>query len=521
MSNIKSILVGVLFILLGMCSILEVPEEISDPTDPNYNLIAPTLLSASPLTDVQIELKWRNNEEYTREFQILRATDSSDYKVIVMTSGDVLRYVDSNCVLGTNYTYSIKTQVESNQSRGSNAITVATLFPAPSGLSASSVSDIDLRLTWIDSLGYVEGFRIERDSGEGYFELALISANVTEYIDRGLTYGQSYNYRVAAYTLINSSSWTSITATTVFNAPTDLSVTAISDSEVNLDWTDNTSFELGFKIERDDGIGYSEVGTVSENITEYEDGGLTLGQIYTYRVSAYTNSSFSEYCAPVNELAVAPLIDYDGNTYEVIKIGDQIWMAENLMVTHYRDGTPILNLTSNDEWINANSGAYCFYDNGNPDELPGALYNWYAMIDTRNIAPDGWHAPTDYEWMEMEMFLGMSQSEAYEYGFRGANEGSKIAGNNILWPVGQLLTGGGFGSTGFDALPSGERGYHDGGFYAITGICSFWTTAQYQDKSPNRSLSYSNSSIIRDNRYRGSGLSIRLIRDYVSLSAIP
>jgi uncharacterized protein (TIGR02145 family) len=121
------------------------------------------------------------------------------------------------------------------------------------------------------------------------------------------------------------------------------------------------------------------------------------------------------------------VIDIDGNTYQAIKIGDQWWMAENLKVTHYRNGDPIPNVTDSTEWSNLATEAYCVYENDESiAETYGYLYNWYVVNDSRNIAPEGWHVPTDEEWKELEMFLGMSQSEANGTGWRGTDEGGKL-----------------------------------------------------------------------------------------------
>ncbi|MEJ2629601.1 MAG: fibrobacter succinogenes major paralogous domain-containing protein, partial [bacterium] len=104
--------------------------------------------------------------------------------------------------------------------------------------------------------------------------------------------------------------------------------------------------------------------------------------------------------------------DIDGNTYQTVKIGDQWWMAENLKVTHYRNNDEIPNVTYWGDWHDLSTGAYCDYNNneGNVSTC-GHLYNWYAVNDSRNIAPEGWHVPTDEEWKELEMYLGMSRSE--------------------------------------------------------------------------------------------------------------
>ena len=98
------------------------------------------------------------------------------------------------------------------------------------------------------------------------------------------------------------------------------------------------------------------------------------------------------------------ITDIDGNVYEIIKIGNQWWMAENLKVTRYSNGDAIPNITDGSEWTNLTTGAYCVYNNeNNNNSTYGLLYNWYAIADGRNIAPEGWHIPTDAEWKELEM----------------------------------------------------------------------------------------------------------------------
>ena len=87
--------------------------------------------------------------------------------------------------------------------------------------------------------------------------------------------------------------------------------------------------------------------------------------------------------------------DIDGNVYKTVKIGNQIWMAENLRVSRYRNGDKIPNVTDNNEWSKLDSGAYCNYDN---NRLLSKLYNWKAVDDKRGLAPEGWHIPSEQEW---------------------------------------------------------------------------------------------------------------------------
>ena len=99
--------------------------------------------------------------------------------------------------------------------------------------------------------------------------------------------------------------------------------------------------------------------------------------------------------------------DVDGNEYKTVLIGSQIWMAENLRVTKYRDGSNIENITDNLEWGNTTTSACCDYNNSATNSTAfGKLYNFYAIADSHNICPVGWHIPTEEEWTELINSVG-------------------------------------------------------------------------------------------------------------------
>jgi len=99
--------------------------------------------------------------------------------------------------------------------------------------------------------------------------------------------------------------------------------------------------------------------------------------------------------------------DIDGNVYKTISIGTQNWMAENLKVTHYRNGDPIPEVPDSTTWETITSGAYSNFDNNpNIGAVYGKLYNWYTINDSRNIAPMGWHVSTDLDWVQLTLYLG-------------------------------------------------------------------------------------------------------------------
>ncbi len=105
------------------------------------------------------------------------------------------------------------------------------------------------------------------------------------------------------------------------------------------------------------------------------------------------------------------ITDIDGNLYKTVNIGNQQWMAENLKVTRYNDGTAIQNIPDNTKWSNLTTGAWTYYNNDGANNTKyGKLYNWYAVSETsngnKNVCPTGWHVPADAEWIVLTDYLG-------------------------------------------------------------------------------------------------------------------
>lgn len=209
--------------------------------------------------------------------------------------------------------------------------------------------------------------------------------------------------------------------------------------------------------------GTTQTPTISENKTIDGDGvGTFTSEITglisntTYYVRAYAKNSIGVgYGNTISFITAVPetgtLTDIDDNVYKTVKIGDQWWLAENLKVTHYRNGEAIPNVTDGTQWSNLITGAYCAYNNDNGNiSTYGLLYNWFAVDDNRNIAPAGWHVPTDEEWKQLEMYLGISPTRVNDTNNRGTDEGNKLKSTNG-WHNG----GNGTNVSGFSALPGG------------------------------------------------------------------
>ncbi|MFH1252060.1 MAG: fibrobacter succinogenes major paralogous domain-containing protein [bacterium] len=213
------------------------------------------------------------------------------------------------------------------------------------------------------------------------------------------------------------------------------------------------------------------------------------------------------------EETTGTVTDIDGNVYKTVKIGDQWWMAENLKVTHYKNSYDIPNTTNWDAWYNLTTGAYCSYDNDAANaETYGHLYNWYAVNEPRGLAPKGWHVPADAEWKQLEMYLGMSQSQAdAEEGWRGTNEGGKMKEAEYTHWLSPNT--GATNESGFSALPGGYR-ESGGGCDLMGSIAFFWSSSEGNDYYAGaRYLSNSNSGVYRYDEYKHCGFSVRCVRD--------
>ncbi len=198
--------------------------------------------------------------------------------------------------------------------------------------------------------------------------------------------------------------------------------------------------------------------------------------------------------------------DQDGNSFSTIKIGSQVWMAENLNVEHYRNGDTIPQVQDKGKWASLKTGAWCYYKNDPTNgKKYGKLYNWYAVNDARGLAPEGLHIPTWAEFKTLKNTVG--------------DDG------NTLKAIGQG-TGGGAGTntSGFSALLAGKR-YFYGESTSLGKYTYFWSSTEYSstganflylDSSNGANFLYlgsSNYSIIQKNYYKKYGFSVRCLKD--------
>jgi len=224
------------------------------------------------------------------------------------------------------------------------------------------------------------------------------------------------------------------------------------------------------------------------------------------------------------EALVPKLLDIDQNIYYTVTIGSQVWMAENLKALRYSDGRSIPRVEDRLTWYNfaMYTRAYCWYDNyGAIGATYGALYTWPSAMDIdsreeikpgriQGVCPDGWHLPSDDEWKQLEMFLGMSRTDSDSEGWRGTDEGGNLKHNGSQpW---QSPNTGADDESGFTALPSGWR---DGaGYFKNMGTATrFWSSSIRGDYAWTRQLDYNSSQINRTTKGLYEGISVRCIKD--------
>jgi uncharacterized protein (TIGR02145 family) len=199
------------------------------------------------------------------------------------------------------------------------------------------------------------------------------------------------------------------------------------------------------------------------------------------------------------------LTDQDFNVYKTVTIGTQIWMAENLRTTKYRDGSVIPEVNGALAWSTLTTGAYCNYNNTVATDTIatfGRLYNWYAISDSHNLAPAGWHIPSDVEWSQLTEYLG----------------GEDVAGGKLKeigtthWLV---VNTGATNETGFTALPGGSHFYNVyESFYYIGSFGNWWSTTENDTASAWYRIMYCNTIYVaRGNISKTLGFSVRCIKD--------
>jgi uncharacterized protein (TIGR02145 family) len=602
---------------------------------------SPSGLTATAISDIEIDLSWTDNCDIEGGFKVER-DDGSGFNLITELEANAIEFSDNSVDYGKDYIYRVAGFTTGNLSNWASSDTISTTILSPDSLTLTIINDMEIRVNWGDNCSYEQGFRIERNDGSGFEQIAQLGANVLEYLDTDLDYDISYTYKVLAFTSENESDYSNTETISISSLETMWSGTwkvtgttnQYNDMQLNVDetltftnatyggsdvsgnvtmvsiyhgivfgsftynptgqtliisYTENPyeesfngvvmggetlsflnsdySFNMTKQVDVStyDAAIWNGTWIVTNTTNQYNDMQLSMNETLTFsdaefngvEVSGITtmvsiyhgsvsgpftynptgqtliiNYTTQPYDESFNGIAIEGSIlsfsnndydftltlqtentnivtDIDGNVYQTVNIGDQVWMAENLKVTHYRDGTAITNVTDSGTWGNLTTEAYCIYNNNasNENETYGALYNWYAVTDSRNIAPEGWHVPSEAEWQVLIDYLG---GDAVASGKMKAT--GTIEDGNGFW---FSPNAGATNESGFTAIPGGNSGNNGDVGYNIMGYLGyFWSSTAYNSsRAIGCYLYYDHSGVTYNSGLNSNGFSVRCVRD--------
>jgi uncharacterized protein (TIGR02145 family) len=420
----------------------------------------------------------------------------------------------------------------------SNAVTlnvgstppIITLQPANQQLSAGCTANFT-----VASPGYSVSYRWQQSS-DGGSTWGNISDGGTGPVFSGATASTlslsnvpktciNYKYRCIVSNFCGADA-TSTAATLTPNTPPEITVQPVnklvyvgqnitfnisaSGSDLNYQWQESINGGGTWSNVTNGGSNPAYAGA---NTTSLALSNVPLGyNNYKYRcvVNLDCRPDAISNTATLSVPTAVPITDIDGNTYNTVGIGSQLWMAENLKTAKYNDGTVIPNITAAATWSAANTGAYCDYNNTPANSTTyGRLYNWYAVDNNvstkvasnggKNVCPTSWHVPSDVEWTTMTTYLG------------GQGAGSKLKETGTIhW----LSSTGATNETGFTALPGGNRDNNDGTYNTI-GDTGFWwsSTESSTIYALFRTMGCSDANVGRGDYYKQCGFSVRCLKD--------
>ena len=282
---------------------------------------APPVLTVIRGSEVQLNLSWTDPTTDETGYRIESCPGSGCTEFAQIGSVTGTTFTDTGLVPGYTYTYRIKAyksaacpwETLSNTASGTTTIT------APASLAATAVNTTRIDLSWSDSSTSETGYKIERCSGAECTDFREITATgmVTSWSDTTVTSGASYRYRVRAtrnipYTWDSDYSNIAAASTPAAPAPGALSAAQVSNSQINISWTDTATDETGYRIERCSGIdcaNFTEIATLAANSATYSNTGLSSSTTYCFRIRGYKSGTSPWMSAYSNTACAVTMID--------------------------------------------------------------------------------------------------------------------------------------------------------------------------------------------------------------------
>jgi hypothetical protein len=271
----------------------------------------PSNLAATAVTSTSVTLGWTDGSSNENGFSIEGNTGGS-WTQIGWVPDNVTAFTHNGLNPNTSYSYRVLAFNGAGNSATTNQVSVTTpqliqIPGAPSNLAATAVISTSVTLGWMDGSSNENGFSIERNIAGSWTQIGWVPDNVTTFSNSGLDPGTSYSYRVLAFNGAGNSATTNqVTVTTppilqIPSAPSNLRMTAVTTASVTLAWTDGSSNENGFSIERNIGGSWTQIGWVPDNVTAFSNSGLSPNTTYSYRVLAFNGAGNS---AATNQVTV-------------------------------------------------------------------------------------------------------------------------------------------------------------------------------------------------------------------------
>ncbi len=285
--------------------------------------------------------------------------------------------------------------------------------------------------------------------------------------------------------------------------------TVVSGTFSGINWGKNAKF-LQVELNTTGGTAYTDLGTTQMMSVPYalQANSIKMRASFSGDTLFTGNGNFLiipglTAANPILNEPSLPVTDIDGNVYQTVLIGNQIWMKENLRVSKYRNGNAITTGLSDSQWSSTTSGAYSVFNNDQSNNsIYGKLYNWFAVNDSRGLCPNGWHVPSDGEWSKLENYLG-GQSIA----------GGKMKSISNLW---LSPNNGATNISGFSGLPGSLRDQSGFDPSGVGGNGNWWTSTEWPTSPPDaafRTLISNGGWISPTGNRKLYGLSVRCLKD--------
>lgn len=294
----------------------------------------PVSLTAEGINFFEIELNWQDRSTTETSFEIERKNGSMPFQTIATVPANVTRYVNTGLPPATQYTYRVRALTSTSETAYTNEATAATraaLKLPPDSLTVAPASSTRIDLRWADRSDTETAFEIERSTGGGFVLVGTVGPNVVRFGDTGLMPQTAYTYRVRARFTDGPSAYSNQASAQTFPPgvfpPENLSAVPASASKIQLTWSDLSSSETGFEVERSEGsLEFARIQTTAPNTTTFADTGLEPDTLYTYRVRAATGAGPTAYSneaaasTPTLQLEVPTALGATAATYSQINL---------------------------------------------------------------------------------------------------------------------------------------------------------------------------------------------------------